>query len=444
MDFKTMTNFRIVTLGCKVNQYESAWLREALCDKGWKWAGKGPADVTIVNTCIVTQTASRQSRQEIRKAIRRSPGGLIAAVGCYAQVFPAELLEIEGLGLIVGNSSKGALVNLLKDAMGGSIHGVVSNDFLPAHRFDPMPVSHFPGRSRAFLKIQDGCESFCSYCIVPFARGPSRSLGMEKVLKGVERYCSQGYKEIVLTGIHLGLYRGGNPGCDLSGLLKRICGEKYPARIRLSSMDPNEVTDEIIEMVAQGGWICRHLHIALQSGDNSMLASMNRRYTADDFALLVRKIQGACPQTCIGADVMCGFPGESEQTFENTRNLLTDLPVSYLHVFRYSRRPGTRAAEFSLQVEPAMVKHRAKVLRELGREKRSEFNRASLGSILEVLREGRHVSQKNMALGTSDNYVPVIFPFQPENDENPLINIRAEQLKGDRVEGTIVNVRHQG
>jgi threonylcarbamoyladenosine tRNA methylthiotransferase MtaB len=197
-------------------------------------------------------------------------------------------------------------------------------------------------------------------------------------------------------------------------------------------------------MVAEGGWICRHLHIALQNGDDSILASMNRHYKSRDFALLVGKIHEACPQTCIGADVMCGFPGENERTFENTRSLLAGLPVSYLHVFRYSRRPGTRAADFPSQVQPAMVKHRGEVLREVGREKRSRFNRESLGTILEVLREGRHASLKNMALGTSDNYVPVIFPFQPENDETPLMNIRADQLKGDRVEGTIVNVRYPG
>ncbi len=437
-----MTSFRIVTLGCKVNQYESAWLRETLCDEGWKWAGKGHADITVVNTCIVTQTASRQSRQEIRKAIRRSPGGLVAAVGCYAQMFPDELLEIEGVGLVVGNSSKGALVDLLKGAIDGRTRGVVSGDFEPAPRFDPMPVSRFSGRSRAFLKIQDGCESFCTYCIVPFARGPSRSLGMEKVLKGVERYCREGYKEIVLTGIHLGLYRGAESGCDLSGLLKRIRSEKYPARIRLSSMEPNEVTDEIIEMVAEGGWICRHFHIALQNGDDSILASMNRRYKADDFALLVRKIQEACPQTCIGADVMCGFPGENKQTFENTRSLLAGLPVSYLHVFRYSRRPGTRAAEFPDQVQPGEVKDMAEVMRALSRGKRSEFNRASLGSILEVLREGRHSCGENMAFGTSDNYVPVLFRFPPENNPDPLLKIRAEQVKGDRVEGTLVSARY--
>jgi len=439
-----MTSFRIVTLGCKVNQYESAWLREALCEEGWTWADNGCVDVTVVNTCIVTQTASRQSRQEIRKAIRRSPEGLVAAVGCYAQVFPEELLQIEGIGLIVGNSSKGGLVDLLKGAMEGRIHGIVSSDFEPAPRFDPMPVSHFSGRSRAFLKIQDGCESFCSYCIVPFARGPSRSLDAEEVLQGVEAYCREGYREIVLTGIHLGLYRGGESGCSLTGLLQRIRNENYPARIRLSSMEPNEVTDEMIGMVAEGGWICRHLHLALQSGDDSILASMNRRYTTGDFALLVRKIHEACPQICIGSDVMCGFPGENEKTFENTRSLLADLPVSYLHVFRYSPRPGTRAAEFPLQVQPGEVKHMAEVMREIGRGKRSEFHRASLGSILEVLREGRHATRKNMAVGTSDNYVSVIFPFQPENGENPLVKIRAEQVKGEKVEGTVVNVRYPG
>jgi threonylcarbamoyladenosine tRNA methylthiotransferase MtaB len=439
MDFGTMTTFRIVTLGCKVNQYESAWLREALCSGGWQWEDKDSADVVIVNTCIVTRTASRQSRQEIRKAVRRPAGGLVAAVGCYAQVFPGELLEIEGVGLVVGNSRKGELVELIQDAADGTAQALVSQDFEPAARFDPMPVNRFSGRSRAFLKIQDGCESFCSYCIVPFARGPSRSLDPGGVMKGIERYCKQGYKEIVLTGIHLGLYNRDETGCGLEHLLKKIRGEKFPARIRLSSMAPDEITDDIIEMIAEGGWICRHLHIALQSGDDSILAAMNRRYTAAGFARLVRKIHEACPPACIGADLMCGFPGENERTFQNTTRLLEELPVSYLHVFRYSRRPGTRAAEFPLQVQPEKVKKMAHMMRALGRRKRSAFNRESLGSTLEVLREGPHGRKEGTALGTSDNYVPVAFRSKTEDGSAALLTIRAERVNGDRVEGTVLS-----
>jgi threonylcarbamoyladenosine tRNA methylthiotransferase MtaB len=434
-----MTTFRIVTLGCKVNQYESSWLREALCSSGWEWEENGYADVTVINTCIVTQRASRQSRQEIRKAIRSSPGGLVAAVGCFAQVFPDELSAIDGVGLIVGNSRKGNLVELLEAGSRGVDRRVVAEGFDVAPGFDPMPLSSFPGRSRAFLKIQDGCKSFCTYCIVPFARGPSRSLGPREVLRGIEAYCNEGYREIVLTGIHLGHYRVGTEACSLAGLLRRVRREKFPARIRLSSIEPNEISEEIIGMVAEGGWICRHLHIPLQSGDNGILRAMNRHYTAAAFAGLIRRVHDACPRAGIGVDVMCGFPGESAGAFENTRGLISDLPVSYLHVFPFSARPGTRAATFDCRVEAFEIKTRTEVMRAVGEEKRGAFFRSSLGSTLEVLREGWRNRREHVAYGTSDNYVPVTLLYGPSADPYPLSIVRADRIIGDRVEGTVVS-----
>lgn len=434
-----MTTFRIITLGCKVNQYESAWLRESLRACGWKWESGGPVDVTVVNTCIVTRSASRQSRQEIRKAARRSPGALVAATGCYAQVFPGELSHMDGVGLVVGNSRKGDLPELLETAGAEKTPGVVSNNFGPSAPFDPMPLNRFPGRSRAFLKVQDGCESFCTYCVVPFARGPSRSLAAGEVLRALDVFCSGGHEEIVLTGIHLGLYQTGlTPGGGLAALLRLIRREKYPARIRLSSLEPTEVTEEIIELVSEGGWICRHLHIPLQSGDDKVLAAMNRHYTAGAFAALIRRVHESCPQGGIGVDVMCGFPGETHVAFENTRNLLSDLPVSYLHVFPYSPRPGTKAESLPGRVSDREIKARTEAVRAVGLEKQVEFFRASLGLEFEVLREMWESRGKGIALGTGDNYLPVRFRCGPADDLASLFKVRAEIVSGKLVEGTIV------
>ena len=433
-----MTTFRIVTLGCKVNQYESAWLRETLCASGWKWESRGPVDITVVNTCIVTRSASRQSRQEIRKAARRSPGAVVAATGCYAQVFPDELARMDGVGLVVGNSRKGTLRKFLEGAGPGKPPEIVSDGFDPKVQFDAMPLNRFPGRSRAFLKIQDGCESFCTYCVVPFARGSSRSLAAGEVLRALEVFCREGHREIVLTGIHLGSYETGmTPDGGLAALLKLIRREKYPARIRLSSLEPTEVTEEIIELVSEGGWICRHLHIPLQSGDDDVLSAMNRHYRAGDFAGLIRRVHETCPQAGIGVDVMCGFPGETPTAFENTRSLLSDLPLSYLHVFRYSPRPGTKAEKFPGRVSAGEAKARAETVRAVGIEKQAAFFRASLGREVEVLREEWLNAGERTALGTSDNYLPVIFRCPPD-DLSSIVTVRPEKVSGDRIEGTVI------
>ncbi|MBK5099909.1 MAG: tRNA (N(6)-L-threonylcarbamoyladenosine(37)-C(2))-methylthiotransferase MtaB, partial [Desulfobacteraceae bacterium] len=335
--------FHIVTLGCKVNQYESAFLEAELLKAGWVKAGPGErADVAIVNTCIVTQRAAHQSRQAIGKVIRENPDGMVAATGCYAQVVPNELSKIQGIGLIAGNTIKGNLPELLVTAERRGPQAIVSRDFDSKMPFEFLPLRRFPGRSRAYVKIQDGCQSFCSYCIVPLARGPYRSLPPARVLSQIESFAKEGYKEIVLTGIHLGKY-----GVDLkedmglNRLLRAIGREGLPLRIRLSSLEPNEIDDDTIEMVASEGWLCQHFHIPLQSGDDRILRRMNRNYTARQFGKLVESIFSRSPLAAIGVDVMAGFPGEDTAAHENSWSLIKDLPVSYLHVFPFSPRTGT-------------------------------------------------------------------------------------------------------
>jgi threonylcarbamoyladenosine tRNA methylthiotransferase MtaB len=438
-----MTNdsktFRIITLGCKVNQYESAYLKETLTGAGWRVAGgKKTADVAIVNTCIVTQRAAHQSRQAIRRAIRENPDGYVAAVGCYAQVFPEELSEIEGVGLVADNRMKAEVPGFL-------IRGGLSPDpalllkaFEPDARFDVMDIRRFPGRTRAYLKIQDGCQSFCSYCIVPFARGPYRSLAPERVLMMLETLSEKGYREVVLTGIHLGRYGvdlGGN--VDLVSLLQEIGRSGFPLRIRLSSIEPKEVRMDLIEMAASETWLCRHFHIPLQSGDDRILHRMNRGYTAREFADTIEAVYTKIPHAAIGVDIMAGFPGEDSIAHDNSYSLLKDLPVSYLHVFPFSPRPGTAASRFNGRVDPEEIKERAGRLRELGEMKRRMFYERCLNREFPVLAETWESRERGLMLGRSDTYLPVVFYLECDSAEGP-VYVRMDRIEGRRVIGTVV------
>jgi len=437
-------SFKIITLGCKVNQFESAWLKASLLDLGLNEVGKGEqADVTVINTCIVTQRASYQSRQAIRKAVRENPSGAVAAIGCYGQVFPDELSQIPGLHLIAGNTVKERLPVFLTATVDVGQQCLVWDRFGSDESFQVLPLKGFMGRTRAFLKIQDGCESFCTYCIVPFARGPLRSLDTSKVISMLDSLSKDGYKEVVLTGIHLGKYGIDlTNGTDLEGLLHRIQREGFPMRIRLSSIEPNEIGDGLIEMMAAEEWLCRHFHIPLQSGDDRILQRMNRGYGAQEFARLVEQIRERVPLAAIGVDTMAGFPGEDDQAYQNTLSLIQDLPISYLHVFPYSPRKGTAAARFSGQVDQKVTKERARKLRKLGREKRESFYRSCLGEVFSVLTEGWASENKALVKGLSDNYLSVSFP-SARAEKNRLVSVRIEGLGENNVIGKRIETPNQ-
>ena len=432
-------SFRVITLGCKVNQYESAHLTEALTEAGWHRAPEnGNADVTIINTCVVTKRAAYQSRQAVRRALRDNPTGVTAAIGCYAQVSPDELSLLEGLDLIIGNTMKARLPEILMQGLDANKPRKLSEAFQPELDFEYLPIKGFPDRTRAFLKIQDGCRSFCSYCIVPFARGPGRSLKPDRVISSLNTLASAGYKEVVLTGIHLGEYGTDlDPGTNLRCLLSRIGKEGLPLRIRLSSIEPNEIDRDMIDMMALEEWLCRHFHIPLQSGDDRVLRMMNRKYTSGEFKALVARIHDRVPLAAIGVDTMVGFPGEDRRAYENTRSVIHDLPISYLHVFPYSPREGTPAAGFPDQVQDRVIKERAQELRTLGQKKRVDFYRSCLGKAFLVLTEGWASKEKGMIKGFSDNYLPVRFQ-SAGLIKNEIVRVRVENLGENYVTGVLV------
>jgi len=435
----TQKTFRVITLGCKVNQYESACLEERLKKTGWRPADRDEkADLAVINTCIVTHRASYQSRQAIRKAIRENPGCITAAVGCYGQAFQDELKGIDGLNIITGNADKLSIPDIIQKHPQISQTCLVSNDFTQKGSFDCFLSSALSDRTRATLKIQDGCDSFCSYCIVPFARGPIRSLEPSKVLESLHSLSEKGYKEAVLTGIHLGKYGvDQGDGIGLKTLLQNIEEENLPLRIRLSSLEPNEIDLELIEMIGAGRGICRHLHIPLQSGDDDILKRMNRHYSSRDFSRLVNMIYDKIPLAAIGLDVIAGFPGEDDKAYNNTLSFINDLPVSYLHVFPYSPRKGTAAAGFPKQVDQKVIKERAAELRALGNKKRGAFHRSCIGKEFSVITTGRHPAKKDMTEGISDNYLNIIFPSSGLT-KNSLLKVRAIGIGGDGITGRAI------
>jgi threonylcarbamoyladenosine tRNA methylthiotransferase MtaB len=428
--------FKVITLGCKVNQCESAFLEESLVSTGCRKVGTdGVADLVIINTCIVTAKASYQSRQAIRRAIRENPGAIITVTGCYAQVYPDELTGIKGVDVIAGNKGKNFLPEIVAR---GSYHDpplVLQEDFGVSYPFEHTKIEGFGGRTRAFLKVQDGCDSFCSYCIVPKARGPIRSLEPDKVIGDLTCLDRNGYKEVVLTGVNLGKY-GSDLGShiNLTRLLAEINKRRLALRIRLSSLKPAEIDRELIELMGASDWLCRHFHISLQSGDDSVLRRMNRHYTAEAFTALVKNIVKQIPRVSIGIDVLVGFPGETQSAFNNTYRLLRELPITYMHVFPFSKREGTAAARFCEQIDHKMIRERALLLRRLDKRKRRAFWSTLVGETFHVLSEGWDPQEKNVISGLSDNYVRFRFPSK-KTSINEFVKIRATKVTEKGING---------
>jgi threonylcarbamoyladenosine tRNA methylthiotransferase MtaB len=402
-----MKKIVIATLGCKANQFDSALIEQSITQSDLKVVPVDEsADIYIINTCTVTKKTDYQSRQLIRRFHRKNPKALIIVTGCYAQVNPDEISRIPGVDYILGNREKGEIGQVLRHLQKRNRPIIRVGSIAEERRLRCPTINKFPQHSRAFLKIQDGCNRRCSYCILPYARGPTRSLEPEQVLRQIKRFGSAGYREVVLSGINLGSYGLELSPCfSLLDLLLNLEERRLVQRIRLSSLNPDEISEDIINLLASSEILCPHLHISLQSGDNQVLRRMGRNYTSDSFAELVRKIKSQIPEASIGVDVIVGFPGEGEENFQNTYKLLEILPITYLHIFPFSKRPGTPAAQFSGQVNGLVIRDRSKRLRELGRQKRRQFYQDFIGkSTMERKRD--RIS--GLLKGYSRNYLPVL------------------------------------
>ncbi|HZD59630.1 MAG TPA: tRNA (N(6)-L-threonylcarbamoyladenosine(37)-C(2))-methylthiotransferase MtaB [Anaerolineae bacterium] len=393
--------FSIHTLGCKVNQYEGERIAADLGTFGWKRADfSSRADVYIVNSCTVTAVANHKSRQLIRRALRNNPDATVVVTGCYADSAREEIASIEGVSLVLGNEDKDKLSHLLAERAGGPGMSAITKD-APAQTF----------HSRPLVKVQDGCNQFCSYCIVPHVRGDLWSRPEAEIVGEVRRLADAGTQEIVLTGIHLGLYGAGEK-TDLGDLLAKLAEIPGLGRIRLSSIELREVTPKIVELISTSGKICNHLHIPLQSGSDGILSRMNRHYTAGEFIERTDELKHRVADIAITTDVIVGFPGETDEDFEDSVRLIERVGFSKLHVFKFSPRKGTPAADYDRQVPMEVKDKRSATLISIGEKLSSQFASSYIGKELGVLIERR---QGEYLSGVSDNYIRVLCEGSDKN-----------------------------
>ncbi len=425
--------FAIATLGCKVNQYDSAIIEDRLRACGMERREFDQvADVYVVNTCTVTDRADAESRKLARRARRLNPRARVVATGCLAQASPKALSDSPEIDWIVG---LGRLDDLARAAAAGEGERVMVSNLRKERAAIDLGAVTLAGQTRAFLKLQEGCDQFCTFCIVPFSRGASRSVEPRRLLAALDELHARGFREVTLTGVHLGGYgKDLTPAIDLETLLEMIAERCPIGRVRLSSLDPEELSDRIISIVSQCVKFCPHLHLPLQSGDDEILAAMRRRYDTASYRDRIERVNDAMPEAAIGTDLIVGFPGETGAHFERYFKFIESLPLAYFHVFPYSVRSGTTAARLGGRISPAEIRRRAQELRNLGERKRGAFARRFLGARLRVLLEERGGQELR---GYSRNYIRVA-TVGPDELKNHEVEVEVSALDGLGLAGKIV------
>ncbi|WP_454064543.1 tRNA (N(6)-L-threonylcarbamoyladenosine(37)-C(2))-methylthiotransferase MtaB [Candidatus Nitrospira salsa] len=408
MELKSPKTRRVAfyTVGCRLNQAETAILTDQFCRLGFNPVKFGETtDVLVVNTCSVTEGAETDCRRVVRQVLRKSPHAFVAVTGCYAQTGAETLQSIDGIDLVLGTQYKMQLPEYL--AALSSYDKKARPDLLHTRKIDhenfTIDGTGDYSTTRANLKLQDGCQFMCSFCLIPFARGRERSRQADDAVREAHALAERGHRELVLTGVNLGQYH--DAGVDLLTLLQRLEVVSGIERIRISSIEPTTIPDQLLDYMTTSDKLCRFLHVPLQSGDDTILKAMNRRYTVREYAQFIEKAAQKIPDLCIGTDVMVGFPGEGEQEFANTQTLINDLPFSYLHVFSFSSRPGTAATKLANPVPHHIIKQRSQDLAKLSQRKRFVFYQQYVGQKVSVLFEAKNSS--GMWTGLTDHYVKV-------------------------------------
>ncbi|WP_066049825.1 tRNA (N(6)-L-threonylcarbamoyladenosine(37)-C(2))-methylthiotransferase MtaB [Robertmurraya korlensis] len=399
------------TLGCKVNHYETEAIWQLFQEQGYERVDyESTSDVYVINTCTVTNTGDKKSRQVIRRAIRKNPEAVICVTGCYAQTSPAEIMAIPGVDIVVGTQDRVKMIEYIERFKEERQPINAVGNIMKNRVYEELDVPAFTDRTRASLKIQEGCNNFCTFCIIPWARGLMRSRDPKEVIRQAQQLVDAGYKEIVLTGIHTGGYGEDMKDYNLAMLLKDLEKEVIGLeRLRISSIEASQITDEVIQVMNDSNVIVRHLHVPLQSGSNSVLKRMRRKYTMEFFGERLDRLKEALPGLAVTSDVIVGFPGETEEEFMETYNFIKDHKFSELHVFPYSKRTGTPAARMDDQVDEEVKNERVHRLIALSDQLAKEYASQFEGEVLEVIPEERSKSGEGMYEGYTDNYLKVIF-----------------------------------
>ncbi len=438
-----MPSVAFYTLGCKVNHYETEAIWQLFKENGYERKDfESRADVYVINTCTVTNTGDKKSRQVIRRAIRKNPDAVICVTGCYAQTSPADVLAIPGVDIVIGTQDRKKLLDLIEQFKQEREPINAVGNIMKNRVFEEMDVPAFTDRTRASLKIQEGCNNFCTFCIIPWARGLMRSRNPRDVIRQARQLVNAGYKEIVLTGIHTGGYGADFKDYTLADLLRdlenHVPGLK---RIRISSIEASQITDEIIDILKNSKVVVRHLHIPLQSGSNSVLKRMRRKYSAEFFAERLKKLREVLPGLAVTSDVIVGFPGETEEEFMETYNFVKENKFSELHVFPYSKRTGTPAARMKDQVDEEVKQERVHRLIALSEQLAEEYASRFEGEVLEVIPEEKYRKDPSGDLyeGYSDNYLRIVFKG---NDDmlGKIVKVKITEAGYPYNEGQVVEV----
>lgn len=399
------------TLGCKVNHYETEAIWQLFKKDGYEQVDfEDQAEVYVINTCTVTNTGDKKSRQVIRRAIRRNPDAVICVTGCYAQTTPSDIMAIDGVDIVIGTQDRQSLLGYIEQYKQERQPINAVGNIMKAKTFEDLDVPQFTERTRASLKIQEGCNNFCTFCIIPWARGLLRSRTPESVVQQAEALVASGYKEIVLTGIHTGGYGEDLEEYNLAKLLLDLEQVEGLERLRISSIEASQITDEVIAVLKQSSKVCRHLHVPLQAGDDTVLKRMRRKYTVAEFRERIVKVREVLPNFALTSDVIVGFPGETEEQFMNTYHFIRDMHFAELHVFPYSKRTGTPAARMEDQVDEEVKNDRVHRLISLSNQLAKEYAASFEGTILELIPETEYTDKPGSGLymGYTDNYLKVV------------------------------------
>lgn len=436
------------TLGCKVNQYETEAMSELFQKEGYEIVDfEEGADVYVINTCTVTNLSDRKSRQIIRRAKKNNQNAIVAVVGCYAQTAPEAVAQLPGVNLILGTGERGKILEYIKGLDHGGIVDVnpepepkpvnAVKDIMRAADFEALSIEAYKERTRAFLKVQDGCSQFCSYCIIPYARGPVRSRDGKAVREEVVRLALAGFKEIVLTGIHLASYGKDLGNTGLMDLIQNVHEVDAVERIRLGSLEPNTITEEFVERAAGLRKLCNHYHISLQSGCDTTLKRMNRKYGTAEYEGIVNRLRKGIPDVAVTTDVMVGFPGETEEEFGRTLEFLERMKLTEMHIFKFSPRKGTPAQDFPGQVAPEVKDARSEVLIRLSEKNKKDFIAGLTGKVQQVLVEQEATAMEGFVEGHTTNYVKVLMKGGAAL-KGRVVNARISSPIGDHALGEII------